>query len=91
MAGCEATIECSSHYGILGGGATGSHIFDMVGIAELVEVALQRIGIRLALIEAIPGRDAVAKTHEPRTVGTEGRNPEKCKEERNEKGAARVH
>ena len=56
-----------------GGGAAGALIFDLVVVAALVEVALQCVGIGLAGLQSVPGRDAVAKADEDGPAGGEQR------------------
>lgn len=59
--------------GILGGGATGAHIYDVVMVAATVEVLLQVVRVRLALLDAVAGGNAVAVADEDRGVCGEQR------------------
>jgi len=50
--------------GVLGGGAAGSPIQNLVLIAAAVEIALQSVGKRLAGLETVARGDAVAVTNQ---------------------------
>ncbi len=79
------------HHRVFGGRAAGSHIFDLVAVAEFVEVTLQRVGVRLAGSKPIAGRNAIAKADKQWPVSREKRSSEKQNPERNDKAAAHVH
>ncbi len=55
--------------GVLGGGAAGALIDDLVVVAAAVEVPLQGVGIGLAGLEAVAGGDAVAVANQDGPVG----------------------
>ena len=55
--------------GIFCGGAAGAVICYLVAVAAPVQVPLQRVGIRLASLESVARRDAVAIANKQRPVG----------------------
>jgi len=82
--------------GVLGGGATGALVRDLVVVAAGVEFLLQEVGIGLAGLEAVAGGDAVAKADQEGPAGSprlrsQGRAGEKNQPQRNDKPAANVH
>jgi hypothetical protein len=56
--------------GVFGGGAAGASIQDFVAVAFRIEIALKKIGIRLAVRESIAGGDAVAIADQQARVGS---------------------
>jgi hypothetical protein len=76
---------------VLGGGAAGAPVFDLVFVAALVQIALERVWERLAGLEAISGGDTVAIADDERPFGSEQRKCRQYDQNRNEKPAANVH
>jgi len=76
---------------VFGRCATGSQVLNLVVVAELIQIALERIGIRLSGSETVTSGDAIAEADEDRPIGSDQRQSEKQHTERNDKGAAHVH
>ena len=73
------------------GCAAGPHILYAEVVAKLIQIALQRVGVRLSGPETITSGDAIAKAYEDRPIGSDQPQSEKQDAERNDKGAAHVH
>lgn len=55
--------------GVLGGGAAGALIVDLVMVTTIVQIPLKRVGVRLSGLKAVTGGDAVAEADENGPVG----------------------
>ena len=73
------------------GCTAGADVLDCVAVAELIQITLKRVGIRFTSSKTISGGDAIAKADEDRPIGSDQRQSEKQYQERNDKGAGRVH
>jgi len=89
--GVRGNDRVHTGHGVFRCRTTDSHVLDMVGVAQLVEIPLQCVGIGLSRVQAIARGDAVSKTDQPRPIGTECRSADERNEKRNEKGTPHVH
>lgn len=76
---------------VLGGGAAGAAIFNLVFVAALVEVALEGVGPGLAGLESVACCDAVAIADDGGAVGGEQGKRSKNQAKGNEKATLYVH
>lgn len=78
-------------HGVFGGGAAGAKVDDLIAIAELVQVAPQRVRVRLAGCESVTGCDAVSKANENRLGLGKRAGGEQDSQEGNKNCATNVH
>lgn len=87
----HAQYRGKTRNGVLGGGATGALVDDLVVETVTIQLFLQKVSICLTVFQSIAGGDAVAEADDDALFGGERRNDEKKCKERNDKSAANVH
>jgi len=70
--------------GVFGSGAAGALVFNLVAVAALIQLFLEKVGVRLVTLQAVSGGDAVAKTDQDGAVGGLGDSWEREREKRND-------
>ena len=78
-------------HGVLGGGAAGAEIDDLIAVAQMIQVAPQGVRIRLAGCESVTGGDTVTKADEDGLALGRPGGGQQDMQEGNKKCAANVH
>lgn len=89
--GMQAQNSRQALHGILGGGAAGAKVHNLIAVAELVEITAQCIRVRLSGGQPVAGGDTVSKADEGGFALRMRRSGQQDSEEGNNKCAANVH